>query len=338
MADTAARLVDRVLPEVPVRQWVLTLAFDAPLLGSVLREFILEVFASERRRARRCAPGRRLRCGAVNFIQRFNGALSLNIHFHTLVLDGVFEDHGLPGMRFRPLPPPDDDEIRRVVEKVAARLARLLDRRGLGLDADPAVADPLAADQPSLAGLAAAAVRGFDGGCLTSDGGGLLLREVEWRTGILRQLAGCFVVTSLPATEYDARALYEDLYCARSDEAGQPDPAVLFLGRLPAAGGPAPSRTRGLRVGARPVRHDPAQGAQDRRPGAGDSAQGVGGAGQRLTVCRCLRPGLRQPAGGAVAHLTRRAQDRPTTLAIAPPIPAKRQLNAPRSRTVRNPG
>jgi hypothetical protein len=39
MADTAAHLVDRVLPEVPVRQWVLSLpfalryrlAFDAPL-------------------------------------------------------------------------------------------------------------------------------------------------------------------------------------------------------------------------------------------------------------------------------------------------------------------
>jgi hypothetical protein len=27
MADTAAQLVDRVLPEVPVRQWVLSLPF-----------------------------------------------------------------------------------------------------------------------------------------------------------------------------------------------------------------------------------------------------------------------------------------------------------------------
>jgi hypothetical protein len=27
MADTAAHLVDRVLPEVPVRQWVLSLSF-----------------------------------------------------------------------------------------------------------------------------------------------------------------------------------------------------------------------------------------------------------------------------------------------------------------------
>ena len=47
MADTAARLVDRVLPEVPIRQWVLTLpyplryrcAYDAGLTSAVLRAF-----------------------------------------------------------------------------------------------------------------------------------------------------------------------------------------------------------------------------------------------------------------------------------------------------------
>jgi hypothetical protein len=35
-------------------------------------------------------------------------------------------------------------------------------------------------------------VGGFDGGKITSDGGGLLLREVESRLGILERLAGCF--------------------------------------------------------------------------------------------------------------------------------------------------
>ena len=32
----------------------------------------------------------------------------------------------------------------------------------------------------------------FDGGDITSDAGGLLLREVEKRTGIIRRLAACF--------------------------------------------------------------------------------------------------------------------------------------------------
>src|SRR5216117_3412366 len=48
MADTAAHLVDRVFPDVPVRQWVLTLpvglryrmAFDASLTAEVHRAFI----------------------------------------------------------------------------------------------------------------------------------------------------------------------------------------------------------------------------------------------------------------------------------------------------------
>jgi len=36
-------------------------------------------------------------------------------------------------------------------------------------------------------------VGAFDGGTITSDAGGLLLREVEQRTGIIRQFAACFV-------------------------------------------------------------------------------------------------------------------------------------------------
>ncbi len=169
MADTAAHLVDRVLPEVPVRQWVLTLpfalryrlAYDAALTSRVLREFVREVFCSYRRRARRSGPIRRPRGGAVTFIQRFGDALNLNVHFHTLMLDGVYERYGEPGMRFRALPPPEDDEVRRIAERVAGRVARLMERRGLGTDADPSVADPLASAQPRLAGLAADSVRGL---------------------------------------------------------------------------------------------------------------------------------------------------------------------------------
>jgi hypothetical protein len=61
MADTAASFVDRVLPAVPLRQWVLTLpyplryrcAWDARLTSEVLRVFLRALFADQRRRARR---------------------------------------------------------------------------------------------------------------------------------------------------------------------------------------------------------------------------------------------------------------------------------------------
>jgi hypothetical protein len=57
MADTAAHLVDRVLPEVPIRQWVLSLpytlrfrvAYDSNLVSAVLHIFVQAVFASLRR-------------------------------------------------------------------------------------------------------------------------------------------------------------------------------------------------------------------------------------------------------------------------------------------------
>ena len=92
MADTAAHLVDRVLPEVPVRQWVLTLpyplryrcAYDAKLMSEVLKVFLRSLFASLRRRARRQGVQGRLQCGAVSFLQRFGSAINLNCHHRNL--------------------------------------------------------------------------------------------------------------------------------------------------------------------------------------------------------------------------------------------------------------
>ena len=86
MADTAAHLVDHVLPEVPIRQWVLTLpyplryrcAYDARLTSAVLRAFLRALFAELRRRARKQWDARGEQCGAVTFIQRFGSALNLN--------------------------------------------------------------------------------------------------------------------------------------------------------------------------------------------------------------------------------------------------------------------
>ncbi|MBK7952106.1 MAG: transposase [Deltaproteobacteria bacterium] len=89
--DTAAHLVDRVLPEVPIRQWVLTLpyplpvslAWNAKLTTEVLRCFLRSTFADQRRRARALCGIRRGQCGSVTFIQRFGSALNLAPHFHT---------------------------------------------------------------------------------------------------------------------------------------------------------------------------------------------------------------------------------------------------------------
>lgn len=121
MADTAANLVDCVLPEVPIRQWVLTLPYplryrctcDAALTSDILRAFLRALFSALRRRARSQWDTPRGQCGSVTFIQRFGSALNLNLHFHTLVLDGVYTCDKGNAMRFLPLSPPSPGEVAR---------------------------------------------------------------------------------------------------------------------------------------------------------------------------------------------------------------------------------
>jgi len=168
MADTAAHLVDRVFPDVPVRQWVLSLpfslryrlAYDAPLVRDVLQIFVRAVFALVRRRAGIPAANRQARCGAVSFVQRFGDALNLNVHFHTLTLDGIYTIDDEGKLAFRHAAPPSDADVARLAECVCRRVARLLERRGLGPETSADDSDMLPRDQPLLAELYSASVSG----------------------------------------------------------------------------------------------------------------------------------------------------------------------------------
>ena len=168
MADTAAHLVDHVFPEVPVRQWVLSvpfalryrLAYDSSLVRDVLQIFVRTVFASIRRRAGIAASNRKARCGAVGFIQRFSDALNLDPHFHLMVMDGLYIDDSKGNPVFRRVGPPTDAEVARVAERVHRRVMRLMEQRGLGPQADPEEADALRRDQPLLAELYGASISG----------------------------------------------------------------------------------------------------------------------------------------------------------------------------------
>jgi hypothetical protein len=97
------------------------------------------------------------RSGGVAIIQRFGGALNLNVHVHALLLDGVFAREA-DGPRFHPVRITDLD-VAEVLATVEARVARLLERRGLAArdeeDGDAWEAAPV------LGGLAAASVQGL---------------------------------------------------------------------------------------------------------------------------------------------------------------------------------
>jgi hypothetical protein len=159
-AETAADLVDRVLPEAPYRQWVLTfpwelrflLAVEPAFLSEMLAAFLRTVFAWQRLQGRR--HGLRGEAGSVTFTQRFGGILNLNPHFHCILPDGLFVPGPDDTVTFARLPPPTDADIVRLTEKVARRLGEIA-RRRLARD-DDAEPDP---DQNMVRAVAAEALR-----------------------------------------------------------------------------------------------------------------------------------------------------------------------------------
>jgi hypothetical protein len=136
MANGAAHLVDRVLPDVPVRQYVLSLpyelrrlaAFKAKVLTALARTFVEAIFASYRARAK--GDGiHGAECGSVLCVQRF-GSLNLNVHFHVLVLDGVFTRDPRARAIFHPASAPTVADLSAIVERTRRRASTWLRRRG----------------------------------------------------------------------------------------------------------------------------------------------------------------------------------------------------------------
>ncbi len=135
MSQTAAHLVDHVIPHVPLRQWVLSLPIPLRLLLSAQPELVTPVLQVLQRVVTRhlldCA---RLKAdegqgGAVTLIQRFGSAANLNIHLHCLVLDGVYRcgADGLP--TFIEAAAPTDDGLHALLQTVITRLMTMLTRR-----------------------------------------------------------------------------------------------------------------------------------------------------------------------------------------------------------------
>ena len=168
MAERAAHLVDHVCPDVPVRQWVLSmpyrlryrLAWDHDLCRAVVAAYLRAVLGWLRRRARGDGV-RDGRGGAVAIVQRFGGALNLNVHVHALVVDGVFARDAAGDLAFHSRPLLTALDVAEVLATVEPGITRVLERRGLGdRDEKGGAPDEWADEAPVLAGFAAASVGG----------------------------------------------------------------------------------------------------------------------------------------------------------------------------------
>ena len=134
MVETAAHLVDHVIPRVPVRQWVLSFpiplrylfASHPHLLSPVLRvvnraisSFLIKQAGLKRPQAQ---------SGAVTLIQRFGSAANLNIHLHHLALDGVYCITGDVAV-FHRVRTPTTEELQALLGRIIKRIMKLLTRQ-----------------------------------------------------------------------------------------------------------------------------------------------------------------------------------------------------------------
>jgi hypothetical protein len=136
MVETAALLVDHVLPHRPVRQWVLSFPYPLRFLLANQPQVMGKVLAIVNRAVSTHLINKagfkvsQAHTGAVTLIQRFGSALNLNVHFHMLFIDGVFSPRSNGELRFHRVNAPTSKELNALVATISERIARYLERQG----------------------------------------------------------------------------------------------------------------------------------------------------------------------------------------------------------------
>jgi hypothetical protein len=130
-------LIDNVLPDVPVRQWVLT--FPWPLRFLFARQpkafsrcLTVIIRAIETDLIKRAGLSRKsgAKGGAVTLIQRFGSSLNLNVHAHMLILDGVYITDAEGSPRFHPVKTPTQKQLDCLLNRIIQRVIRTLVKDG----------------------------------------------------------------------------------------------------------------------------------------------------------------------------------------------------------------
>ena len=134
MSDTAKHLIEEVIPEVPTRQWVLSMPYAYRFSLARNPDFLRKALAiSHRTLSRHYEYKARIhslknpKAGAITVVQRFGGALNLNVHFHTIYIDGVFYENDFGVEVFFEIVPTHKEVVQLNVT-LKKRLTRLLEK------------------------------------------------------------------------------------------------------------------------------------------------------------------------------------------------------------------
>jgi hypothetical protein len=134
MTEMARHWVSAVLPRVRIRQWVLSLPFELRVPLAYHHDLTLAVHGVAARviegwyRDKGQALGiLDPRTGSITAVQRFGSDLALNVHFHMLFVDGVYDVLGA----FTPIAAPTRAELEALCTHIAERVQKLLERRAI---------------------------------------------------------------------------------------------------------------------------------------------------------------------------------------------------------------
>lgn len=135
-SEISTHLIDNVLPKVAYRQWVTTFPYELRYWLAASRELtssvhqrvtaMIQLYYTDKAEERGIkAP----LAGGVTFVQRFGSALNINVHFHTVALEGVYSLASGKAV-FYQLPGPSDEEVADIVAAVAHAVIQDLRQRG----------------------------------------------------------------------------------------------------------------------------------------------------------------------------------------------------------------
>ncbi len=158
MAETAAHLVEQVIPWVPTRQWVVSVPIPLRYWTSASPELMSQVHTILRRTISQYYVNQvvkqghqrdQAQAGSITFMQRFGSSINLNLHYHFIFLEGVYLDRSAQGLKpkFVKLYPLGDADIATVVATISQRVIRKLRKLGY---LEPYLFQPIAAISSSV--------------------------------------------------------------------------------------------------------------------------------------------------------------------------------------------